>query len=253
MNQNDQPQITTDFGFQRVAIDEKVKMVRGVFDSVAGKYDLMNDLMSLGIHRLWKRIALARSGLRPGMKALDLAGGTGDISLGLLQQVGKDGLVVLSDINAEMLARGRDRLLDAGYVREAQTALVNAEAIPFADNSFDAVTISFGLRNVTHKDKALGEMLRVLKPGGRALILEFSHPRHDLVQKLYDLYSFKALPLMGKLVAKDEASYQYLAESIRMHPDQDTLKQMMEQAGFVRCDYLNMSDGIVALHWGFKA
>ena len=250
---NNDPHNTTDFGFRRVAIDDKVKMVRGVFDSVAGKYDLMNDLMSMGIHRLWKRIALARTGLRPGMKALDLAGGTGDISLGLLQQVGKDGLVVLSDINADMLTRGRGRLLDAGYVREAQTALVNAEAIPFADNSFDAVTISFGLRNVTHKDQALREMLRVLKPGGRALILEFSHPRHDLVQKLYDLYSFRALPLMGKLVAKDEASYQYLAESIRMHPDQDTLKGMMEHAGFMRCDYLNMSDGIVALHWGFKA
>jgi demethylmenaquinone methyltransferase/2-methoxy-6-polyprenyl-1,4-benzoquinol methylase len=253
MNTTPSPDDTTHFGYRRVATDDKVKLVRGVFDSVASKYDLMNDLMSLGIHRLWKRITLARTGLRPGMRALDLAGGTGDLSSGMLQQVGSNGLVVLSDINAEMLTRGRDRLINEGAANEAQTALVNAEIIPFADNSFDVVTISFGLRNVTHKDKALAEMLRVLKPGGRALILEFSKPRHNLTQKIYDLYSFKALPLMGKLVAKDEASYQYLAESIRMHPDQDTLKGMMEDAGFVHCDYLNMSDGIVALHWGFKA
>ncbi|MFZ5537035.1 MAG: bifunctional demethylmenaquinone methyltransferase/2-methoxy-6-polyprenyl-1,4-benzoquinol methylase UbiE [Pseudomonadota bacterium] len=244
---------STDFGFRRVAVEEKAKLVRGVFDSVAGKYDLMNDLMSFGIHRLWKRITLARTGLRPGMRALDLAGGTGDLAAGMLRQVGREGLVVLSDINAQMLIRGRDRLINDGFGAEAQTAQVNAEMIPFADNSFDAVTIGFGLRNVTHKDKALAEMLRVLKPGGRALVLEFSHPRHDLMKKLYDLYSFKALPLMGKLVAGDAESYQYLAESIRMHPDQDTLKGMMEAAGFMRCDYLNMSDGIVALHWGFKA
>jgi len=244
---------TTHFGYRQVPFQDKAKLVRGVFDSVAGKYDLMNDLMSLGIHRLWKRITLARTGLRPGMRALDLAGGTGDLSAGMLQQVGRSGLVVLSDINAEMLTRGRDRLINDGANNEAQSALVNAETIPFADNSFDAVTISFGLRNVTDKDKALSEMLRVLKPGGRALVLEFSKPRHEITQKIYDLYSFKALPLMGKFVAQDEASYQYLAESIRMHPDQDTLKGMMENAGFVRCDYLNMSDGIVALHWGFKA
>ena len=244
---------STDFGFRRVAVEEKAKLVRGVFDSVAGKYDLMNDLMSFGIHRLWKRITLSRTGLRPGMRALDLAGGTGDLSAGMLKQVGRDGLVVLSDINAQMLSRGRDRLINDGFGAEAQSAQVNAEMIPFADNSFDAVTIGFGLRNVTHKDKALAEMLRVLKPGGRALVLEFSHPRHDLMKKVYDLYSFKALPLMGKLVAGDAESYQYLAESIRMHPDQDTLKGMMEAAGFMRCDYLNMSDGIVALHWGFKA
>lgn len=244
---------STDFGFRRVAVEEKAKLVRGVFDSVAGKYDLMNDLMSFGIHRLWKRITLARTGLRPGMCALDLAGGTGDLAAGMLKQVGPSGLVVLSDINAQMLIRGRDRLINAGFGTEAQSVQVNAEMIPFADNSFDAVTIGFGLRNVTHKDKALAEMLRVLKPGGRALVLEFSHPRHDLLKKAYDLYSFKALPLMGKLVAGDAESYQYLAESIRMHPDQDTLKGMMETAGFIRCDYLNMSDGIVALHWGFKA
>jgi len=244
---------TTHFGYRQVPLHDKAKLVRGVFDSVASKYDLMNDLMSLGIHRLWKRITLARTGLRPGMRALDLAGGTGDLSAGMLHQVGRSGLVVLSDINAEMLTRGRDRLINDGASGEAQSALVNAETIPFADNSFDAVTISFGLRNVTDKDKALSEMLRVLKPGGRALVLEFSKPRHEITQKIYDLYSFKALPLMGKLVAKDEASYQYLAESIRMHPDQDTLKGMMENAGFMHCDYLNMSDGIVALHWGFKA
>ena len=253
MNTTDPQHDTTHFGFRQVPLHDKAKLVRDVFDSVAGKYDLMNDLMSLGIHRLWKRITLARTGLRPGMRALDLAGGTGDLSAGMLQQVGRSGLVVLSDINAEMLTRGRDRLINEGASGEAQTALVNAEAIPFADNSFDAVTISFGLRNVTDKDKALGEMLRVLKPGGRALVLEFSKPRHDLTQKIYDWYSFKALPLMGKLVAKDEASYQYLAESIRMHPDQDTLKGMMKNAGFAHCDYLDMSDGIVALHWGFKA
>lgn len=244
---------STDFGFRRVAVDDKVKLVRGVFDSVAGKYDLMNDLMSFGIHRLWKRITLARTGLRPGMRALDLAGGTGDLSAGMLRQVGRNGMVVLSDINAEMLTRGRDRLLNDGFAAEGQTAQVNAEIIPFADNSFDAVTIGFGLRNVTDKDKALAEMLRVLKPGGRALVLEFSRPRHDATKKLYDLYSFKALPLMGRLVAGDAESYQYLAESIRMFPDQDTLRGMMENAGFIRCDYLNMSDGIVALHWGFKA
>lgn len=244
---------STDFGFRRVAVDEKVKLVRGVFDSVAGKYDLMNDLMSFGIHRLWKRITLSRTGLRPGMRALDLAGGTGDLSAGMLKQVGRDGMVVLSDINAEMLTRGRDRLLNDGFAAEGQTTQVNAEMIPFADNSFDVVTIGFGLRNVTDKPAALAEMLRVLKPGGRALVLEFSHPRHDIMKKLYDIYSFKALPLMGKLVAGDAESYQYLAESIRMFPDQDTLKGMMEDAGFIRCDYLNMSDGIVALHWGFKA
>ncbi len=246
-------QSTTHFGFRTVAMQEKARLVRGVFDSVADKYDVMNDLMSFGIHRLWKRVLLARTGLRPGMRALDLAGGTGDISLGLLRQVGRDGMVVLSDINGAMLSRGRDRLLNEGFGAEAQAVQVNAEMIPFADNQFDAVTISFGLRNVTNKDKALGEMLRVLKPGGRALILEFSHPKHDLVQKIYDLYSFKALPLMGKLVAKDEDSYRYLAESIRMHPDQTTLRTMMQHTGFVQCDYLDLSDGIVALHWGFKA
>ena len=248
-----EPHDTTHFGYRQVPLTDKAKLVRGVFDSVAGKYDVMNDLMSFGIHRLWKRITLSRAGLRPGMRALDLAGGTGDLSSGMLQQVGRTGLVVLSDINQEMLTRGRDRLINDGAGFEAQTALVNAESIPFADNSFDTVTISFGLRNVTDKALALREMLRVLKPGGRALVLEFSKPQHELTQKIYDLYSFKALPLMGKLVAKDEASYQYLAESIRMHPDQDTLRDMMQQAGFMQCDYLNMSDGIVALHWGFKA
>ncbi|MGD9887719.1 MAG: bifunctional demethylmenaquinone methyltransferase/2-methoxy-6-polyprenyl-1,4-benzoquinol methylase UbiE [Halothiobacillaceae bacterium] len=248
-----EPHDTTHFGYRQVPLTDKAKLVRGVFDSVAGKYDVMNDLMSFGIHRLWKRITLSRTGLRPGMRALDLAGGTGDLSSGMLQQVGRTGLVVLSDINQEMLTRGRDRLINDGAGIEAQTALVNAESIPFADNTFDTATISFGLRNVTDKALALREMLRVLKPGGRALVLEFSKPQHELTQKIYDVYSFKALPLMGKLVAKDEASYQYLAESIRMHPDQDTLLEMMQQAGFMQCDYLNMSDGIVALHWGFKA
>lgn len=244
---------STDFGFRRVATEDKAKLVRGVFDSVADKYDLMNDLMSFGIHRLWKRITLSRTGLRPGMRALDLAGGTGDLSAGMMRQVGRNGLVVLSDINAKMLTRGRNRLINDGFGAEAQAVQLNAEMIPFADNCFDVVTIGFGLRNVTDKNAALGEMLRVLKPGGRALVLEFSKPRHDLIKKVYDIYSFKVLPLMGRLVAHDAESYQYLVESIRVFPDQDTLKGMMEAAGFIRCDYLNMSDGIVALHWGFKA
>ncbi|MGD8690608.1 MAG: bifunctional demethylmenaquinone methyltransferase/2-methoxy-6-polyprenyl-1,4-benzoquinol methylase UbiE [Gammaproteobacteria bacterium] len=242
---------TTDFGFQQVAWDEKARRVRGVFDSVAGRYDLMNDLMSFGIHRLWKRFTLARTGLHPGDVALDLAGGTGDLARGLVRQVGAQGRVVLADINASMLEMGRDRLTDAGIVANVDFVQANAEALPFADASFRCLTIGFGLRNVTDKASALASMRRVIRPGGRLLVLEFSHPVAPGLDKLYDFYSFRALPLMGRLVANDEESYRYLAESIRMHPDQETLKGMMQDAGFERCDYFNLSGGIVALHVGY--
>lgn len=243
---------TTDFGYQQVPWSEKTQKVAQVFTSVAGKYDLMNDLMSAGVHRLWKRFAVELSGVRPGQKVLDLAAGTGDIAMRLSHLVGKDGVVVLADINDAMLNAGRDRLLEQGIVGNVDYAQVNAECLPFSENSFDCVTIAFGLRNVTDKQAALGEMQRVLKPGGRALILEFSKPRLPWLAPLYDAYSFTLLPLMGKLVANDADSYRYLAESIRRHPDQDSLKAMMQQAGFENCDYHNMSGGIVAVHRGFK-
>ena len=243
----------THFGYQQVDWSEKQKKVAGVFRSVAPKYDLMNDLMSLGIHRIWKRFAMELTGVRPGHKVLDLAGGTGDLALKFASKVGADGLVVLADINDAMLAVGRDRLMDAGRMDNTRVAQVNAEALPFADNTFNCITIAFGLRNVTDKDKAIASMLRVLKPGGRLLVLEFSKPVFDPLSKLYDIYSFSVLPRLGKLVANDADSYQYLAESIRMHPDQATLKGMMEAAGFVNCDYFNMTGGIVAIHRGFKA
>src|SRR3954469_1034079 len=217
----------TDFGYQRVPWDEKQRRVRGVFDSVAGNYDLMNDLMSGGAHRLWKEFTLSLTGLHTGQRALDVAGGTGDLTTGLAKQVGRSGMVILSDINAAMLGEGRDRLLDHGIVGNVSTVLANAEKLPFASSSFDCVTIGFGLRNVTDKAAALAEMRRVLRPGGQVLVLEFSKPVPAL-RPLYDLYSFRVLPLLGKLVAKDEASYRYLAESIRMHPDQDTLLGLMQ-------------------------
>lgn len=244
---------TTHFGFREVPTGEKAKLVRSVFDSVAGKYDLMNDLMSLGIHRIWKRIALQLSHVRYGEKVLDLAGGTGDMTLLFRQRVGDRGAVVLSDINAEMLNRGRDRLIDAGVVTGVHYAQIDAEQLPFPDNHFDCVCIAFGLRNVTHKEKALESMRRVLKPGGRAIILEFSEVHSSLLKKVYDVYSFKALPLIGKLVANDAESYRYLAESIRMHPNQEKLKEMLVAAGFVKVDYYNLSHGIVAIHRGYKA
>ncbi|HHO81639.1 MAG TPA: bifunctional demethylmenaquinone methyltransferase/2-methoxy-6-polyprenyl-1,4-benzoquinol methylase UbiE, partial [Halothiobacillus sp.] len=222
------------------------------FDSVADKYDLMNDVMSLGIHRIWKRVALEHTGLRRGMRALDLASGTGDLARLMASLVGKDGLVVLSDINFNMLKKGRAKLDDLGVIGNVDYAIANAELLPFPDNHFDAVTISFGLRNVTHKEQALKEMYRVLKPGGRVLVLEFSKPVNPLFAKIYDIYSFTALPLMGKLLANDAESYRYLAESIRMHPDQETLRQMMETVGFNQVDYLNMTLGVVALHTGYK-
>jgi demethylmenaquinone methyltransferase/2-methoxy-6-polyprenyl-1,4-benzoquinol methylase len=243
---------TTDFGYEKVAWGEKQKRVRGVFDSVADDYDLMNDLMSAGVHRLWKHFTLSIANLRPGQRALDVAGGTGDLTAGLARQVGDQGLVVLSDINAAMLTRGRDRLIDQGVVGNVEFALANAERLPFADASFDCVTIGFGLRNVTDKPAALASMRRVLKPGGQLLVLEFSHPTSALLKPLYDTYSFRVLPFLGKYVAKDEASYRYLAESIRMHPDQETLLGMMRDAGLEGCRYHNLTGGIVALHRGYR-
>lgn len=246
------PEATTHFGYREVPVREKQAMVGEVFTSVAGKYDLMNDLMSLGVHRLWKRLFVATSGVRPGDRVLDLAGGTGDIAALLLPRVGEKGEVVVGDINAAMLRTGRDRLLDRGLHAHLRWTQLNAEALPFPDNSFDAVTIAFGLRNVTDKQRALEEMQRVLKPGGRALILEFSRVQQAWLQPLYDFHSFQVLPRIGKLVANDEASYRYLAESIRRHPDQDTLRAMMEAAGFRNLQVRNLSAGIVAIHRGYK-
>lgn len=243
---------TTHFGYEQVASDEKAGRVRQVFDSVATRYDLMNDLMSFGIHRLWKRFAVELAGIRRGQQILDLASGTGDLAARFAGLVGPDGLVMMTDINAAMLAQGRSRMTDSGNVGNIKYALVNAEHIPFPDNRFDCVTIGFGLRNVTDKQQALNEMFRATKPGGRALVLEFSHPRGEPLKSAYDLYSFKVLPLLGKLVVNDEKSYRYLAESIRMHPTQEELKGMMEQAGFERCDYHNLTGGVVAVHRGFK-
>ena len=243
---------TTHFGFQQVPAGEKAARVRGVFDSVASRYDLMNDLMSLGIHRVWKRAAVELSGVRSEQQVLDLASGTGDLAARFAGLVGPRGLVVMSDINAAMLAQGRDRMVDEGHLGNVVYAQVDAERIPFPADTFDCVTIAFGLRNVTAKERALAEMRRVLKPGGRVVVLEFSHPTQRPLRTLYDIYSFRALPLMGRLVARDEASYRYLAESIRMHPDQETLRAMMEAAGLEGCDYHNLTGGIVAIHRGFK-
>ena len=243
---------TTHFGYQEVPVNEKADRVRDVFDSVASRYDVMNDLMSLGIHRLWKRMAVELAGVGQGQRVLDLASGTGDLASLFNGLVGTDGSVVMTDINAAMLDQGRERMVDDGHLGNIGYVQVDAERIPFPDAHFDCVTIAFGLRNVTHKEQALAEMFRVLRPGGRALVLEFSHPRQRGLKKLYDFYSFKALPLMGKLVARDADSYRYLAESIRMHPDQETLRGMMEDAGLERCDVHNLSGGIVAIHRGFK-
>ena len=243
---------TTHFGFETVNVEEKAERVRSVFDSVASRYDIMNDLMSFGIHRLWKHIAVDLAGVRSGMKVLDLASGTGDLASRFAGLVGPDGEVVMSDINLSMLEEGRKRMVDDGHAGNVDYMQIDAESIPFPDNSFHVVTIAFGLRNVTDKDQALREMYRVLKPGGRALVLEFSKPVSKPLEKLYDFYSFRALPLMGRFVARDADSYRYLAESIRMHPDQETLREMMEAAGFERCDYHNLTGGIVAVHRGFK-
>ncbi len=248
----DQSQETTDFGFRTVARDEKQAMVADVFHSVAAKYDVMNDLMSFGIHRIWKRFTIDCSGVRRGQRVLDLAGGTGDLAAKFSRMVGEQGQVVLADINDSMLKMGREKLRDRGIVGNINYVQANAEALPFPDNYFDCITISFGLRNVTDKDKALRSMFRVLKPGGRLLVLEFSKPLLAPLSKAYDAYSFHELPKIGELVVKDPDSYRYLAESIRMHPDQETLKGMMGNAGFENVTYFNLTGGIVALHRGFK-
>ena len=239
----------THFGFTEVEETDKARKVAEVFDSVASRYDIMNDLMSAGMHRLWKRFTLHVAQVRPGEQVLDLASGSGDLARGFARAVGPSGQVVMTDINYAMLSRGRDRLLDAGHA--LPTAQCDAEHLPFPDNAFDCVSVAFGLRNMTHKEQALSEMHRVLKPGGRALVLEFSKIWAPL-QPLYDTYSFKIIPKVGQWVAKDAASYQSLAESIRMHPDQQTLKTMMEAAGFESVDWFNLSAGVVALHRGYK-
>lgn len=243
---------TTHFGYRSVSKADKAGMVRGVFDSVAGNYDLMNDLMSAGIHRIWKRHTIFEAGVREGQHVLDLAGGTGDLAEAFAAKVGRDGHVVLADINQAMLLAGRDRLLNKGISENLDVVQVDAEALPFADNNFDVVTMAFGLRNVTNKDAALRSILRTLKPGGKLLVLEFSKPA-DVLRPAYDLYSFNVLPWLGEKIANDSESYRYLAESIRMHPDQETLKTMMEDAGFMHCRYSNFTAGIAALHIGFKA
>jgi demethylmenaquinone methyltransferase/2-methoxy-6-polyprenyl-1,4-benzoquinol methylase len=247
----EQPE-TTHFGYQKVAAEEKARKVAGVFDSVAGRYDLMNDLMSLGVHRWWKRFAVGLCGVRAGERVLDLAGGTGDLTGRMLPLVGSAGLVVLSDINASMLNEGRRRLTDEGAAGNVVYARIDAEQLPFPDSTFDCITIGFGLRNVTRKQRALAAMHAALKPGGRAMILEFSRPVAPGLKPLYDLYSFSVLPALGQLVANDAASYRYLAESIRVHPDQQTLLRMMEDAGFERCHHFNLTGGIVAVHRGYK-
>ncbi len=244
---------TTHFGFREVPVGEKQKLVGEVFSSVAGSYDLMNDLMSLGIHRVWKRYFVATAQARRGDRVLDLAGGTGDIAALLRERVGESGRLVLGDINGAMLRTGRDRMTDRGFVRGFEYVQCNAETLPFPDASFDLVTIAFGLRNVTDKPAALGEMLRVLKVGGQARVLEFSEVKAEWFKPLYDFHSFQVLPRLGKPFAQDGDSYRYLAESIRQHPPQEELKTMMEAAGFARCDYRNLSGGIVAIHTGYKA
>ena len=240
---------TTDFGYQQVAEDEKARKVEGVFTSVAQRYDMMNDLMSAGLHRWWKRFTIDQSYVRAGEQVLDVAGGTADLARAFAKRVGPAGVVVLTDINAAMLGLGRDRLLDDGVL--APAVQCDAEKLPFASNRFDCVSVAFGLRNMTHKDAALAEMFRVLRPGGRLLVLEFSRVWKPL-QGAYQAYSFNVLPKMGEVIAKDAASYRYLAESIRMHPDQETLKQMMLQAGLERVEYFNLAAGVAALHRGYK-
>lgn len=252
MTDSNQSDNNTHFGFKTVESEKKAGMVANVFHSVAAKYDVMNDLMSGGIHRLWKQYTIEVSGVRAGNRVLDIAGGTGDLAAKFSKIVGAEGKVILADINDSMLKVGRDKLTDKGVVNNIEYVQANAECLPFPDNYFDCITIAFGLRNVTDKDMALRSMLRVLKPGGRLLVLEFSKPTNELVSKAYDTYSFSVLPRMGQLVADDAESYQYLAESIRMHPDQETLKGMMQEAGFEAVKYYNMTAGVVALHKGIK-
>lgn len=243
---------TTHFGYREVPESEKAGLVGGVFRSVADKYDLMNDLMSFGIHRLWKRFAIAQAAVRPGQRVLDLAGGTGDLTAQFARKVGETGGVVLADINEAMLAQGRIRLTNHGVAGNVEYVQADAEQLPFPDDYFDCIIIGFGLRNVTRIPKALASMYRTLRPGGRMLVLEFSHPTLPGLNTVYDVYSFNVLPRLGKLVANDEDSYRYLAESIRKHPDQETLKGMMAEAGFERVHYFNLTGGVVALHMGYK-
>jgi demethylmenaquinone methyltransferase/2-methoxy-6-polyprenyl-1,4-benzoquinol methylase len=243
---------TTHFGYREVPVDAKSDLVANVFRSVAPKYDLMNDLMSFGLHRLWKRFTIAQADLRPGDHVLDVASGTGDLAKAFAKIVGKQGKVIMTDINEAMLEVGRDRLIDAGILHQIECVQANAECLPFADNYFDCVTIAFGLRNVTNKAAALASMYRVLKPGGKLLILEFSHPTVPFLDKCYDFYSFNIIPKLGELVTQDRDSYQYLVESIRKHPTQEALKTMMQEAGFEDAAYFNLTGGIVALHKGFK-
>ena len=243
---------STHFGYKTIPAKDKASYVAGVFDSVANKYDIMNDIMSGGVHRIWKHITVEISRVKPGQKVLDVAGGTGDLAAKFAKRVGPSGHVVLSDINQSMLDIGRDRLIDKGLVKNISYVLADAQMLPFQDDSFDIVSIGFGLRNVTDKDRALISMRRVLRPGGKLLILEFSKPYSDLISKLYDEYSFKIIPKLGKLFANDEGSYKYLAESIRVHPDQETLKQMVQKAGLLNVEYINMSGGIAAVHMGIK-
>jgi demethylmenaquinone methyltransferase/2-methoxy-6-polyprenyl-1,4-benzoquinol methylase len=239
----------THFGFKSVDESQKARRVRGVFDSVASRYDVMNDLMSMGLHRAWKAYTIAVANPRPGDRVLDIAGGTGDLAAAFHKKVGASGTVVHTDINEAMLRQGRDRLTDSGVL--LPTAICDAETLPFAANTFDLVSVAFGLRNMTHKDRALAEMNRVLRPGGKLLVLEFSKVAKPL-EKVYDWYSFKVLPQIGQWVADDADSYRYLAESIRMHPNQETLKQMLQDAGFERCEYFNLTQGVVAIHRGYK-
>jgi demethylmenaquinone methyltransferase/2-methoxy-6-polyprenyl-1,4-benzoquinol methylase len=251
-NSTDENGRYADFGYERVPIGEKKARVRGVFDSVASRYDLMNDLMSFGLHRLWKRFAVEKTGLKRGQQALDVAAGSADLAIALARRVGPSGRVIVTDINREMLSLGRDRLLDAGLAGNVDCLVADAEALPFAEGRFHCVTIGFGLRNVTDKAAALRSMYRVLRPGGRLLVLEFSRSKLGPLNAVYDAYSFQVLPRIGELIAKNAASYRYLAESIRRHPDQATLESMLEDAGFERCEHFNLSGGIVALHRGFR-
>lgn len=249
---NSSPDDKTHFGFTEIPVQEKSRRVADVFHSVANKYDLMNDVMSLGMHRLWKRFTISQTQARPGQVILDVAGGTGDLTRELAKKVGKSGLVVLSDINEKMLQRGRERLINEGIVGNVEYIQADAESLPFADNFFDCITIAFGLRNVTDKSAALRSMYRILKPGGKLLVLEFSKPVLPLLSTIYDKYSFHLIPKLGAWISGDEASYQYLVESIRMHPDQEALKKLMVESGFEDVTYHNLSGGIVALHKGFK-
>jgi len=242
----------THFGYQVIPTEQKAERVASVFRSVANRYDVMNDLMSFGLHRIWKRFCISHCHIRPHDWVLDLAGGTGDLTQHFAKQLGEKGHVVLADINTAMLSKGRERLLDAGITRPVSFIELDAECLPFANNSFDCIAMAFGLRNVTTQEKALMEMYRVLKPGGRTVILEFSHPTSSPLKALYDVYSFSVLPKLGELICNDQASYRYLAESIRMHPNQETLKSMMTEAGFEKCEYQNLHTGIVALHLGYK-